>query len=178
MKKKAQFYISLLFLVAILSSCKDEPIQPIDILPPATNEGKNTFGCLIDGEAFIGNAGWPAFDVSATFNTDSKRFALQGATRSKNDNLSQIGFIFYLSEGPGSYGFDIVGDTQSSYINYDSNVSCSIYYHNPDNPGSVIVTHLDTFNRIASGTFEMDLINNSCDKTLMLVRDGRFDVNY
>jgi len=75
MKKKAQFYISLLFLVAILSSCKDEPIQPIDTLPPATNEGKNTFGCLIDGEAFIPNTKAGAYGVHASYNAVSRRFA-------------------------------------------------------------------------------------------------------
>jgi len=177
MKKKAQFYISLLFLVAILSSCKDEPIQPIDMLPPATNEGKNTFGCLIDGEAFIGNAGWPAFDVSATFNTDSKRFALQGV-ETNNDLNSSLGFIFYLNDGVGKYPYEFSGTTSKCFYTHDPTFGCNFYYHNPDNPGSVSVTYFDTLNRIASGTFEMDLINNSCDKTLMLVRDGRFDVRF
>ena len=50
---KKIFILFLLF--GILGACKkDEPfIAPIDQLPPATQEGANTSGCLVDGEAFI-----------------------------------------------------------------------------------------------------------------------------
>lgn len=91
---------------------------------------------------------------------------------------SSIGFIFYLTEGKSTYIFEIIGSEQIDYYTFDSNASCSFYYDNPDSPGSVTITHLDTLNKIASGTFEMDLINHDCDKTLMLVRQGRFDVRF
>lgn len=46
----------LLLLTLSLSGCSkddDRPINPIDQLPPATQTGANTFGALLDGEAFI-----------------------------------------------------------------------------------------------------------------------------
>ncbi|CAD0001286.1 hypothetical protein [Flavobacterium salmonis] len=41
----------------ILTSCDkdkddDKPTNPIDQLPPVTQTGANTFGCLLDGEVF------------------------------------------------------------------------------------------------------------------------------
>jgi len=35
------------------SSCKkNKPTNPVDQLPPETQTGANTFGCLINGEVF------------------------------------------------------------------------------------------------------------------------------
>lgn len=48
---------SLLILILILSMscCKndDDNLTPLDQLPPATQTGEQTFGCLINGEAFM-----------------------------------------------------------------------------------------------------------------------------
>jgi hypothetical protein len=43
-------FCSFLLLSA---SCKKEKSNPIDNLPPATQTGANTFGCLVNGEAFL-----------------------------------------------------------------------------------------------------------------------------
>ncbi|MBQ0767738.1 MAG: hypothetical protein KBT58_00490, partial [Bizionia sp.] len=44
-------------LLLIVSNCNknddDQPTNPIDQLPPATQTGANTFGCLLDGEPFL-----------------------------------------------------------------------------------------------------------------------------
>jgi len=50
-------YILLLFLPALLSlsCCKkddDQPVDPVNQLPPATQTGANTAGCLVNGEPF------------------------------------------------------------------------------------------------------------------------------
>ena len=47
---------TLLFVTFFLSCCNnddDKPIAEIDKLPPATQTGANTFGCLLDGKAFL-----------------------------------------------------------------------------------------------------------------------------
>ncbi|MEO6837649.1 MAG: hypothetical protein ABI185_04635 [Ginsengibacter sp.] len=45
---------SLFFITLTGSKCKkDKPINPVDQLPPATQSGANTFGCLIDGKVFL-----------------------------------------------------------------------------------------------------------------------------
>lgn len=50
----------LLFVaLTLFSSCHkdDDPIAPIDELPPATQTGAGTFACLVNGEPFIDNSG-------------------------------------------------------------------------------------------------------------------------
>ncbi|MEM1406713.1 MAG: hypothetical protein AAGG59_08065 [Bacteroidota bacterium] len=45
----------LMTLFAAAGCSDDEPgsQEPIDQLPPATREGRNTFGCLVNGEAWV-----------------------------------------------------------------------------------------------------------------------------
>jgi len=43
----------ILSLTLLSSSCKKHVIKPIDQLPPATQTGANTFGCLVNGAAFL-----------------------------------------------------------------------------------------------------------------------------
>ena len=42
----------LLLLLFAFSQCKKNQTNPIDELPPETQTGANTFGCLVDGQAF------------------------------------------------------------------------------------------------------------------------------
>ncbi|NJO00912.1 MAG: hypothetical protein HC880_03770 [Bacteroidia bacterium] len=47
-------YYTLVFLMAfsLLTHCKDDDPGP---LPPATQEGRNTFGCFLNGEPYVPN---------------------------------------------------------------------------------------------------------------------------
>ncbi|MDT0650604.1 hypothetical protein [Autumnicola edwardsiae] len=50
--------LQLILILGLLfnTSCNnddDQPRKPIDQLPAATQTGQQTFGCLINGEAFI-----------------------------------------------------------------------------------------------------------------------------
>jgi hypothetical protein len=54
--KKLMKNLLLLLVTLSLSCCsKDDnkPVNPIDQLPPATQTGANTAGCLVDGKAFL-----------------------------------------------------------------------------------------------------------------------------
>ena len=56
MKLIQSIVLSVLSLVILSSSCKKHVIQPVDqlsLLPPATQTGANTFGCLVNGQAFV-----------------------------------------------------------------------------------------------------------------------------
>lgn len=55
--KKLHFL--LITALILLSSCHkdDDPIAPIDQLPPATQTGAGTFGCLVNGKPFIDDSG-------------------------------------------------------------------------------------------------------------------------
>lgn len=60
-------YLALALLTQC-SKCKDDPTPatPTDQLPPVTQTGAGTFGCLLNGQAFLpsGNVGTPNFLVT------------------------------------------------------------------------------------------------------------------
>lgn len=57
----------LLLLAALLglSQCKKHDPDPVDQLPPATQTGANTFGCLLNGQLWTpsGNNSVPNYQV-------------------------------------------------------------------------------------------------------------------
>ncbi len=46
------FSIAVIALSFLAAGCEKEKPAPIDQLPPATQTGANTFGCLVNGEVF------------------------------------------------------------------------------------------------------------------------------
>ena len=50
-RKYPSLLIVFTFLLLIASSCKKESNK--DKLPPATQTGENTFGCLVNGKVFV-----------------------------------------------------------------------------------------------------------------------------
>lgn len=46
------FYLSILLLLFGSSACKTDVLSPKEELPAATQEGLNTFGCLVNGEVW------------------------------------------------------------------------------------------------------------------------------
>ena len=61
-------YIIILMALAFITCCKKTDSLDAELakLPPITQTGANTFGCLVNGKAYIpsGNDGWfPNFDV-------------------------------------------------------------------------------------------------------------------
>ena len=50
-------FISCILSVLLIScdECNDDPMPPTELekLPPVTQAGKNTFGCLVDGRAWV-----------------------------------------------------------------------------------------------------------------------------
>lgn len=61
----------LLFMVFLCCSCEEDKSVDPTLMPEATMEGKNTFGCLIDGWVYTGERfGKPEAIVSISENTN------------------------------------------------------------------------------------------------------------
>ncbi len=126
--KKALTIILALVTVAIpittLSGCKKEPItcdKPVDCLPPATQTGARTFGCLVDGEVFLPKEkfGRRPLDIAYQFFTGSYHFVLSAT----NVELNPVGSVFLFMEDIELeeniiYSLTQKKDTNSSYAFY------------------------------------------------------------
>ena len=185
--KNLKLFTLIIMAIFALNSCKKEQTG-IDALPPATQEGKETFGCLVNGEVFTpkgSNLGGPTlssyyqylnsptaqgyfFNVSAIKKNGGNN-GTEGVNINTNNKEIEQGQKYVLQNGPedgqiyGSYGITIS-------INSNEFITKGIY------KGELYVSKFDEINQIVSGTFWFDAVNDKGEK--VEVREGRFDVRY
>ena len=158
-------YLFLSLVAALVVGCKKD--GPEAGLPAATQEGKNTFGCLVDGQVFvpknpsgINSSSREPLEVSL-YHTDL-------LVSARGDGY--VDFALRNAFRPGTY---ILGETRTgSYGSYD--VSAGSYYTDADHTGTVTLTRIDTVAKIAAGTFQFTCFNRNGQT--VTVTDGRFDV--
>jgi hypothetical protein len=191
---KPQHLFPLIFTLLSLFSCRKEPVgpnpyQPIDytVLPPATQEGKNTFGCKINGKVWVPRV--PLGAVTYTdlaFSFDEKKSLGYGYgvcnlvdLDEKIQDWMNIGF------GPSRY---VTGDYYSSPdTSFERKFSVKMNriddWYDLDELKTLYsnrftITQIDTVKNFFSGTFEFTLYNNQNPSDSLKVTEGRFDLPY
>ncbi|MFV0606895.1 MAG: hypothetical protein ACK5NK_13760 [Niabella sp.] len=178
MKKKKIYLILFLSVYALFlaGSCDKEDEDPQ--LPPITQTGVGTFGCLVDGEIWIP-------ELAIAFPTQPKVSA--ELIREFGYQMWEIG----ASQGAqSSFYFGIYEDSlKLGKINISANEiygnGIGLYYFSKtydrasfawqeDLFEQFYITKLDTINKIISGTFAFDAVNLSNDT--VKIREGRFDL--
>jgi len=167
--------ISLLlsFLLLSATSCNndDNNCQGIDCLPPATQTGEGTFGCLVNGEPFVDNSGF--FNCFYQL-VDGEYFFGITAQDSGNE---------YTQIDIGSLNSSIETDTQlqlkerengNFYGLLSFDCICPQGMTNSDEPGTLEITKLDLTNNIVSGIFNFTVTNPDTGETFEIT-EGRFD---
>jgi len=153
------------------------------VLPPATQEGKNTFGCLVNGEVWVPRV--PVGSVTIYdkgFSFDETKGLGYGYG---NCTLLEMPIDDWMSIGFGkSYfqptEFNTTNDT--SYVKAFSILfgRGNIYYR-PDESQTLTsnwltLTKIDTVRNFISGTFEFTLYSNNPLQAPIEVTEGRFDL--
>ena len=167
--KKILKFLPLVTLL-LFSACKKEEPNP-DSLPPITQEGKNTFGCYINGEVWVPHApglfernitpvfgDWIRIEALRYFNSDGSDS--QDLVISFNPDPSNVEKLYSVENENASFIF----------------LSKECEYHIENNiTGSITITKYDlTEEKVIAGTFEFILGKEGCE-TLHFT-DGRFDV--
>ncbi|WBA41081.1 DUF6252 family protein [Hymenobacter canadensis] len=175
------FLYAALLLLSQCSKCKDNDPSPEAQLPPATQTGANTFGCLVNGEPFTpaGRVGLDPnlyFEYDTTFNGGT--FTLQ-AFRAADRRQQTIILRAIPLAGLGTYSFALPNSiAQIAYSDTRLPDPCDETYSESDfayRQGSLTITRLDPVAGIVSGTFEVKVVAlGGCD-TIRLT-NGRFDV--
>ncbi len=189
----------LLFFIVMLFSCsKNEPSSPESKLPPETQTGANTFGCLIDGNLFLPRSGntsqvFPLFGARLfrgypEFNFDYYELEVQ-------DYKSNLGgsFFFHMHNAPingiGTYTIDEsngmldIDGFEHNYIHctvFDNSTNSFQKYVSFPNSGTFTITRLTPSTgsgTIISGTFSCRLRNINNPEDEIEIIKGRFDIN-
>ena len=181
--------IITLFLITTMLSCcsrdNDRPKTELEKLPPATQTGANTAGCLLNGIAFLPKGYFPTSNLICYYN-DGENFTLgigERIMQGSNDNIRSIkvfsynqnlhdnvGVAFPLKEygsnsKSGHYIINAVAFPDPNYYETTSIVT-----------GELKITYHNYNQAIISGTFWFDAINSNGE--IIEVREGRFDMHF
>jgi len=175
MKSKVIFlFLVLLSWIISFSSCEK---KNFDEMPPETRSGKNTFGCLIDGDLFVGGccAPWMTDVLDAGYRKESNRLFIIAYGKM---NGSPAGMISIGVNSPQQKS------TQKISLAYYFPPTGSCFNFTAWNDGLCTITRLDTINKIASGRFEFvgrcsdEDFNVTDSTTTTQITQGRFDVKF
>ena len=157
----------LLAVAVAAGSCKKEEV---DALPKATQTGQHTFGCLVDGKAFVP---LPSRGINS-----SSRDPLEASVYHTDLLVSARGdgyvdFALRNAFQPGTYPLNDANANTNGYGMYQ--ISAGPYFTTATHTGTVTLTRIDTVARIAAGTFQFTAFNQRNSQTVT-VTEGRFDV--
>ena len=166
---------SILILATIFTfhSCNLFNMDNDPTLPDITQEGKGTFGCMIDGELFIPKGPDPTGGFRG--NPHAKFIEVSGTLRIIAQNTDTWSVNLSGSTGIFSEGEYEIRNTGTVTNLLTS--TCNKYLVDTTN-SSLIINYLETDLDIVSGVFSGQFINE-CDSTIIIqVTDGRFDLTY
>lgn len=174
--KKAAYLIVLVLSPLLLMHCKKNDPDPIDQLPPITQEGKNTFGCLLNGKAWTpkGNDGTSNYRVSydPTYRKGTLNIFTYRYTNRNSKDEQVIGIYSDSLTTPGTYPLIIPNHQEALFS--DQKTNCQFEQGGSQfRNGKLTITKLDLQQGIISGTFEFTLAKPGCDT--IEVTNGRFD---
>ncbi len=176
---KKFLFLLVLIAITIISACSndDDNNNPIDQLPPATQSGKQTFACLINGEAFIPSQfGQGRPRATYFFKDNAYTLGLSGATGGGTE--SQLIVVQGLDvEALEEKQYQLVSEDFKVYSGlYVRDSSKPLLSTSKENPGKLTITKFDQENGIVAGTFEFTVLDN--DGKEIKITAGRFDLFY
>ncbi len=147
-------FLTLLFVLSIFNACEDKDEQNWTSLPPETQEGKGTMGCLIDGKlwatnewdnGFMAEAPVRAYFYRESYYKEGKTYCSISAMKKDKTNISIL-----ISTPDIEVGKEIKA---SAYISKHTT------FYTSQNP-YIYLTKFDTINHIISGKFSFEATNN------------------
>lgn len=168
--------ISIISIFCFAQCKKNKPDS--NGLPPATQEGKNTLGFLLNGQPWIprGNSitGNLSIDFDPNFNEGVFDIVAYDFNSQTNEQFS-IGVRDSLNfvSIPAIYNL-----SRTSLFGISIKKSCDYFNQLNDvqSEGTLTILKLDRTNKIIAGTFNATLSKDGCD--IIKITEGRFDMKY
>ena len=184
MKNIIYFFLSVCSFVLMSAGCrkhKNNLETELAKLPPATQVGANTFGCLVNGKAWTPK-GWdgrqPNFFVIVDPSYRNGDFSLR-TYKLNNDTYENYTINSDSIRSTGTYIISDVANTRVIFTkgNADlSQITCKIYYNgNYNRKGFLKISRYDLQSGIVSGEFECTLYDRAITCDTIKITHGRFD---
>ena len=187
----------LVLLLIAMTSCSKDNNTVDDQLPPITQTGANTAGCIINGKVLIPKNGSQAIggspnyglNINAGINFNEPIIGddyWQLEIANKRDKNSS-GIILYLKDMlAGSSNYEVGQSNGELYMDGPNNNQIiagitengiSKTYWSGKSAGKITITRFDYFSGIRSGTFNVVLYNKDNPTDTIEITEGRFDIN-
>lgn len=186
MKNKSFLMYSIFIMLGFcFAQCKKTsvsilPKTELEKLPPITKTGANTFGCLVNGVAWLPNGSRPQYggpnpDVYVDPTFQGGRFSITG--HQYNNFQSKVGFgsANCTSTGYFDIALPVNGIDYNRFMNNTSTCEFSSFDPGTYRRGFFNISRYDLNNGIFSGTFEFTIKSQACGDTIRIT-NGRFDV--
>ncbi len=181
--KQVKLLLLIIACINIFAACKKDKTEPTELskLPAATQTGANTFGCLVNGKAwvaqtdckFLCNSPFKVFYDGSLGGNLSIFAKIELGTNNVNQ---QIAISFDSTNYKTIYNYGNNANIKFAFQDFLNQSLCSDVRSTDTNVlvnGKIILTRYDLPNGIFSGTFEFTLTKPSCET--ISVTDGRFD---
>ena len=164
-------FLIITFLFAGCDKDDDKPSNPIDQLPPATQTGAGTFGCLVNGEPYVDNSGF--FNCFYQL-VDGEYYFGIASTRDFRD-IKQIVMLSWMKE----IALDVkIPLDERLNGNFFSEIAfdclCPNAVTTSNSNGFIRFTKFSTDSNIVSGRFEFK-VTDPTTGTVYEITEGRFD---
>lgn len=171
--KKLLLLLFTSFMLCCCDNDDDTPAtNPIDLLPPATQIGANTFGCILDGVAFKPDNSTNSINCFYQIVNGEYYFTVSAAHNNANTVATGISLKTEMKEIQEGITYDLVEpNPNKAYGLYSYGF---LYYTSEIHTGKLTITKLTS--TIVSGTFWFNVIDNN--GIVHQIREGRFDMQY
>lgn len=172
-------FIILVAITLLFTTCKKD--GPSNILPEATQEGKNTMGMKVNGEVWTpyapcGFGQNPCGAISLNFHTPYTRanYLDYALSRKYGGVNGQLVITSYSTKPITAIGncYDSINVLYDDYANPNG---LTTYNKSSKPKGKFIITKLDFAKEIMSGTFECTLYGATDS---IVITEGRFDCKF
>ncbi len=186
--KQSTFILKSLSLLALslIFSCQKtdpepsnyvQPTNPYHTLPEITQEGKNTFGCLMNGVVWVPRVElfvpWYTLDFQFSTPRGFGNITCRILTTEQDDFMQLLfGPTFF---NIGSYNMSLIYNTDMDLRHNEKHYSAS---RRDSLFNRVEVSFIEPDFRIVSGQFQFKLYNDANPKDTISVTNGRFDLHY
>lgn len=190
--------IYILSFISLAACSKDDNNEnQQDQLPPITQTGANTAGCIINGKVLIpkngsqaiGGAPLYGMNVNAGINFSEPiigddYWQLEIANKRDPNSAGIVLWIKDMQQGIGNYPINqsngelyADGPNNNQVIAGIKENGVQKTYWSGNNAGTITITRFDYLNGIRSGIFNVTLYNKDNPTEIIQVTDGRFDIN-